>query len=117
MGPWWILRSWMSSRRNTGGRAASPPRRSAWCVTGNSCTGAGSARVTVRHLLTMTAGFPADDPWADWQQGLPLEDFSALLSGGVSFAWAPDTKFEYASLGYAIFEPDHHGSVGPVVKT
>jgi CubicO group peptidase (beta-lactamase class C family) len=78
---------------------------------------AGSARVTVRHLLTMTAGFPADDPWADWQQGLPLEDFSALLSGGVSFAWAPDTKFEYASLGYAIFEPDHHGSVGPVVKT
>jgi CubicO group peptidase (beta-lactamase class C family) len=63
---------------------------------------ADSARVTVRHLLTMTAGFPADDPWADRQQGLPLEDFSALLSGGVSFAWAPDTKFEYASLGYAI---------------
>jgi len=63
---------------------------------------ADSARVTVRHLLTMTAGFPADDAWADRQQGLPLDDFSALLSGGVSFAWAPDTKFEYASIGYAI---------------
>jgi CubicO group peptidase (beta-lactamase class C family) len=63
---------------------------------------ANSARVTVRHLLTMTAGFPADDPWADRQQGLPLEEFSALLSGGVSFAWAPDTAFEYASIGYAI---------------
>jgi CubicO group peptidase (beta-lactamase class C family) len=63
---------------------------------------ADSARVTVRHLLTMTAGFPADDAWADRQQGLPLADFSALLSGGVSFAWAPDTRFEYASLGYAI---------------
>jgi CubicO group peptidase (beta-lactamase class C family) len=63
---------------------------------------ANSARVTVRHLLTMTAGFPADDPWADRQQGLPLDDFSALLSGGVGFAWAPDTKFEYASIGYAI---------------
>ncbi len=63
---------------------------------------ANSARVTVRHLLTMTAGFPADDAWADRQQGLPLEDFSALLAGGVSFAWAPDTKFEYSSLGYAI---------------
>jgi CubicO group peptidase (beta-lactamase class C family) len=61
-----------------------------------------SARVSVRHLVSMTAGFPADDPWADRQQGLPLEDFAALLSGGVSFAWAPDTKFEYASLGYAI---------------
>jgi CubicO group peptidase (beta-lactamase class C family) len=63
---------------------------------------ADSPRVTVRHLLSMTAGFPADDPWADRQQGLPLADFAALLAGGVSFAWAPDTKFEYASLGYAI---------------
>jgi CubicO group peptidase (beta-lactamase class C family) len=61
-----------------------------------------AARLTVRHLVTMTAGFPADDPWADRQQGLPLADFAALLSGGVSFAWAPDTKFEYASIGYAI---------------
>ena len=61
-----------------------------------------SARVTVRHLLTMTAGFPADDPWGDRQQGLPLDDFTALLSGGMSFAWAPDTKFEYSNLGYAI---------------
>jgi CubicO group peptidase (beta-lactamase class C family) len=24
-------------------------------------------RVTIRHLLTMTAGFPADDPWGDRQ--------------------------------------------------
>jgi CubicO group peptidase (beta-lactamase class C family) len=63
---------------------------------------ANSAPVTVRQLLTMTAGFPADDAWADRQQGLPLGEFSALLSGGVSFAWPPDTRFEYASLGYAI---------------
>jgi serine-type D-Ala-D-Ala carboxypeptidase/endopeptidase len=63
---------------------------------------ADSARVTVRHLLTMTAGFPSDDPWGDRQQGLPLDDFAALLSGGVSSAWAPDTKFEYSNLGYAI---------------
>jgi CubicO group peptidase (beta-lactamase class C family) len=73
------------------------PEMRAWpSVTANS------ARVTVRHLLTMTAGFPADDAWADRQQGLPLREFSALLSGGVSFAWAPDTRFEYASIGYAI---------------
>jgi serine-type D-Ala-D-Ala carboxypeptidase/endopeptidase len=63
---------------------------------------ADSARVTVRNLLTMTSGLPADDPWGDRQQGLPLDDFAALLAGGVSFAWAPDTKFEYASTGYAI---------------
>src|SRR5579875_2938747 len=59
-------------------------------------------RVTIRHLLTMTAGFPTDDPWGDRQQGLSAGDFAALLSGGVSFNWAPGTRFEYSNLGYAI---------------
>ena len=61
-----------------------------------------SARVSIRHLLTMTAGFPTDDPWGDRQQGLPLEDFARFLSGGVCFNWAPGTRFEYSNLGYAI---------------
>ena len=59
-------------------------------------------RVSIRHLLTMTAGFPTDDPWGDRQQGLPLDAFGMLLAGGVGFAWAPGTKFEYSNLGYAI---------------
>jgi CubicO group peptidase (beta-lactamase class C family) len=63
---------------------------------------ADSPRTSVRHLLTMTAGFPTDDPWGDRQQGLPPEDFSEFLTGGVSFAWAPGTRFEYSNLGYAI---------------
>lgn len=58
--------------------------------------------VTIRHLLTMTAGFPTDDPWGDRQQGLPLADFDALLARGVSRCWAPGTRFEYSNLGYAI---------------
>src|SRR6516225_2808812 len=61
-----------------------------------------SARVSIRHLLTMTAGFPTDDPWGDRQQGLPLEDFASFLSGGVRFNWAPGTRFEYSNLSYAI---------------
>jgi CubicO group peptidase (beta-lactamase class C family) len=61
-----------------------------------------SARVSIRHLLTMTAGFPTDDPWGDRQQGLPLEAFASFLSGGVRFNWAPGTRFEYSNLGYAI---------------
>jgi CubicO group peptidase (beta-lactamase class C family) len=61
-----------------------------------------SARISLRHLLTMTAGFPTDDPWGDRQQGLPLEEFAAFLSRGVSFNWAPGTRFEYSNLGYAI---------------
>ncbi|HSZ41700.1 MAG TPA: serine hydrolase domain-containing protein [Trebonia sp.] len=58
-------------------------------------------RITIRHLLTMTAGFPTDDPWGDRQQGLPLPAFGALLAGGLSFNWAPGTRFEYSNLGYA----------------
>jgi CubicO group peptidase (beta-lactamase class C family) len=50
----------------------------------------------------MTAGFPTDDPWGDRQQGLPLAEFSAFLARGLSFAWAPGTRFEYSNLGYAI---------------
>ena len=61
-----------------------------------------SARVSIRNLLTMTAGFPTDDPWGDRQQGLPLEEFAAFLARGVSFNWAPGTRFEYSNLGYAI---------------
>jgi serine-type D-Ala-D-Ala carboxypeptidase/endopeptidase len=58
--------------------------------------------LTIRQLLTMTAGFPTDDPWGDRQQGLPLDEFRALLAGGVTFNWAPGTRFEYSNLGYAI---------------
>src|SRR5208282_715031 len=52
--------------------------------------------------LTMTAGFPTDDPWGDRQQGLPLEEFAAFLAAGVRFNWAPGTRFEYSNLGFAI---------------
>jgi CubicO group peptidase (beta-lactamase class C family) len=59
--------------------------------------------ISIRHLLTMTAGFPTDDPWGDRQQGLEPDAFAALLAaGGVRCAWAPGTRFEYSNLGYAV---------------
>ncbi|MGO8957178.1 MAG: serine hydrolase domain-containing protein [Streptosporangiaceae bacterium] len=59
--------------------------------------------ITIRQLLTMTAGFPTDDPWGDQQQGLAPAAFAELLaSGGVRCAWAPGTRFEYSNLGYAV---------------
>jgi len=59
--------------------------------------------ITIRHLLTMTAGFPTDDPWGDRQQSLDPAVFGRLLaSGGVRCAWAPGTVFEYSNLGYAV---------------
>jgi CubicO group peptidase (beta-lactamase class C family) len=61
-----------------------------------------SPEITIRHLLTMTAGFPTDDPWGDRQQGLDLEAFRQLLARGLSFAWVPGTRFEYSNTGYGI---------------
>ncbi|HKB28050.1 MAG TPA: serine hydrolase domain-containing protein [Candidatus Limnocylindrales bacterium] len=63
---------------------------------------ADSPPISIRHLLTMTAGFPTDDPWGDRQQGLDLASFAELLRGGLSFAWTPDLRFEYSNLGYGI---------------
>ena len=79
-----------------------PPARRARTARGLATGHRGSDQVTVRQLLDHDRGLPGRRPWADRQQGLPLDDFAALLSGGVSFAWAPDTRFEYASIGYAI---------------
>ncbi len=63
---------------------------------------ADSAPVTVRQLLTMSAGLATDDPWGDRQQGLPLDRFAELLASGPSFAWPPGTVFDYSNLGYGI---------------
>ena len=61
-----------------------------------------SPAITIRNLLTMTAGFPTDDPWGDRQQGLPLDSFDQILAGGLSVSWAPGTWFEYSNLSYAV---------------
>jgi CubicO group peptidase (beta-lactamase class C family) len=72
-------------------------------LTGLRLPSADCPRVTIRHLMTMTAGFPADDPWGDRQQGLDPAEFARLLADGEArCAWAPGTRFEYSNLGYAI---------------
>jgi len=58
--------------------------------------------LTIRHLLTMSAGFPTDDPWGDRQQGLELDRFAELLRTGPTFAWTPGLRFDYSNLGYGI---------------
>jgi CubicO group peptidase (beta-lactamase class C family) len=61
-----------------------------------------SPKITVRNLLTHSAGFVEDNPWGDRQQPLPEADFTAMLRAGVPFARAPGLSMEYANLGYAI---------------
>lgn len=59
-------------------------------------------RITVRHLLTHSAGFPEDNPWGDQQLDASEEAFSAMLRGGIPFSTAPGTAYEYSNYGFAI---------------
>ena len=61
-----------------------------------------SPRITVRNLLTHSAGFVEDNPWGDRQQPLPEADFTAMLRAGAPFARSPGLAMEYSNLGYAI---------------
>lgn len=60
-----------------------------------------SPRITVRNLLTHTAGFVEDNPWGDRQQVMPEATFTRYLSDGVPFSRAPGLAMEYSNLGYA----------------
>lgn len=61
-----------------------------------------SPRITVRHLLTHTAGFVEDNPWGDRQQVMSEADFTRLITAGPAFARPPGLAMEYSNLGYAL---------------
>ncbi len=61
-----------------------------------------SPAITVRHLLTMTPGFPEDNPWGDRQLAVGVKELSAFITGGVALANAPGITFEYSNLAYAL---------------
>jgi CubicO group peptidase (beta-lactamase class C family) len=56
----------------------------------------------VRHLLSMSAGFPTDDPWADRQESLTALTFDALIAGGLRLVREPGSGYEYSNLGFAL---------------
>lgn len=63
---------------------------------------ADSPLVTVRHLLTMTAGLPQDDPWADRQLYRDDDWLCDFLRRGLQWSNAPGIRFEYSNLSYMI---------------
>ena len=63
---------------------------------------ADSPRITIRHLLTHSEGFPEDNPWGDQQLSETEENFSRMLRDGIPFSTAPGTAYEYSNYGFAI---------------
>lgn len=61
-----------------------------------------SGPITIRHLLTMSAGLVEDDPWADRQLAMPATALEHVLRTGVHFNRPPGIAFEYSNLGYAL---------------
>jgi len=61
-----------------------------------------SGPVTLRHLMTHTAGFVTDDPWGDRVLGMTPAELDALIATGNLFARPPGIAFEYSNLGYAL---------------
>lgn len=61
-----------------------------------------SPTIDIENLLTMTAGFPEDNPWGDRQLDKPDQMLIDLIAKGVSFSNVPSYQYEYSNTGYAL---------------
>ena len=61
-----------------------------------------AAAITIRDLLTHSAGLPTDDPWADRRLDDTHEELIALLKKKIIFSNPPGVGFEYSNLGYVL---------------
>lgn len=59
-------------------------------------------KITIRHLLSHSAGFPEDNPWGDQQLAATDAEMSAMMRAGIPFSTAPGTRYEYSNFGFAI---------------
>ena len=61
-----------------------------------------ASRITVRDLLSHSAGFPEDNPWGDQQLARSDAELSRMIAKGIPFSTAPATAYEYSNFGFAI---------------
>jgi CubicO group peptidase (beta-lactamase class C family) len=58
--------------------------------------------ITIRELLTHSAGFPEDNPWGDRQLADSDAQLLAMIKKGLSFSNSPGMGYEYSNTGFAI---------------
>ncbi len=58
--------------------------------------------ITIRHLMTHSAGFPEDNPWGDRQLADNDKDLMEFIGKQISFSNPPGIAYEYSNLGFAL---------------
>ncbi|HEV2353627.1 MAG TPA: serine hydrolase domain-containing protein, partial [Puia sp.] len=58
--------------------------------------------ITIRNLLTHSAGFPEDNPWGDRQLADSDEQLMEMVRKGLSFSNSPGIGYEYSNTGFAL---------------
>ncbi|EAZ80784.1 serine hydrolase domain-containing protein [Algoriphagus machipongonensis] len=61
-----------------------------------------ASTIDIENLLTMTAGFPEDNPWGDRQLEESNQMLLDMIKEGILFSNAPSMEFEYSNTGYAM---------------
>ena len=58
--------------------------------------------MTIRHLMTHSAGFPEDNPWGDRQLADTEEELNTLIKSQLSLSNTAGLEYEYSNLGFAM---------------
>jgi CubicO group peptidase (beta-lactamase class C family) len=61
-----------------------------------------AAPITIRDLLTHSAGFPEDNPWGDRQLEKTSQEFLAFIKKGIHFSTATGLSYEYSNVGFTM---------------
>jgi CubicO group peptidase (beta-lactamase class C family) len=61
-----------------------------------------SPKLTIRHLLSHSTGFPEDNPWGDQQLSVTDSEMGRMMRRGIPFSNAPGVAYEYSNYGFAI---------------
>src|SRR5262245_34536008 len=61
-----------------------------------------SPRLTIRHLLSHSTGFPEDNPWGDQQLADTDDDLGRMIKSGIPFSNPPGIAYEYSNYGFGI---------------
>jgi CubicO group peptidase (beta-lactamase class C family) len=58
--------------------------------------------MTIRHLMTHSAGFPEDNPWGDRQLADTEEELNSLIKSQLSLSNTAGLEYEYSNLGFTM---------------